>query len=135
LTAIAGGAMTSAPGYIPFDNSGGGIMNWTAVISYSGGKDWLTIDPASGQNNASIRIWAKPQNLTAGTYQATITVDAGSAGSVAVPLTLTVQASPAPLPVTSNPVTAPPASSAPAVTVNRVVNAATYDVTPLVAGS
>jgi uncharacterized protein (TIGR03437 family) len=129
LTAIAGGAMTSQPGYIPVQNAGGGIMNWSAIVSYATGSGWLTLDRSSGQNNASVRVWAAPQGLAAGTYQATIVIDAGPlAGNATIPLTLTVQAAPA-LPPTPTP------TPAPAVTVSKVVNAATFAVTPLVAGS
>ena len=58
LTAIAGGAMTSPPGYIPVQNSGGGIMNWTALVSYTTGSGWLTLDYTSGENNGSVQVWA-----------------------------------------------------------------------------
>ena len=136
LTGISGGVMTSAPGYIPVNNAGGGIMKWTASVNYASGSDWLTIDPQSGQNDASIRIWAKPQTLAAGSYQATITVNAGAAGSVDVPLTLTVQpapAAPAPSPAPGGTATQPPA--APAVSISGVVNAASFEATPVVAGS
>jgi uncharacterized protein (TIGR03437 family) len=123
LTAIAGGAMTSQPGYIPVQNAGGGIMNWTAIVSYATGSGWLTLDYASGENNGSVRVWALPQSLAAGTYQARIVIDAGPlAGNATIPVTLTVQAAPV----------LPPA---PVVTVNAVVNAATFAVTPLVPGS
>ena len=123
LTAIAGGAMTSGPGYIPVQNAGGGIMNWTALVSYTTGSGWLTLDYTSGENNGSVRVWAVvPVSLAAGTYQARIVIDAGPlAGNVAIPVTLTVQA----------PVLPP----TPTVTVSAVVNAATFAVTPLVPGS
>ncbi len=134
LTGIAGGAMTSAPGYIPLNNAGGGIMKWTASVSYASGTGWLTIDPQAGQNDASIRIWAKPQTLAAGTYQATVTINAGAAGSVDVPLTLTVQPAPAaPAPAPGGTATQPPA--APSVSISGVVNAASFEATPVVAGS
>jgi uncharacterized protein (TIGR03437 family) len=129
LTAIAGGAMTSPPGYIPVQNSGGGIMNWTALVSYTTGSGWLTLDNTSGENNRSILVRAVPQGLAAGTYQARIVIDAGPlAGNVTIPVTLTVQAAPVLPP-------APIIPPAPVVTVNSVVNAATFAVTPLVPGS
>ena len=77
LTAIAGGAMTSPPGYIPVQNSGGGIMNWTALVSYTTGSGWLTLDNTSGENNRSVQVYAVAQGLAAGTYQARIVIDAG----------------------------------------------------------
>jgi uncharacterized protein (TIGR03437 family) len=127
LTAIAGAAMTSGPGYIPIQNSGGGIMNWTALVSYTNGSGWLTLDATSGENNGSVRVWAVvPISLAAGTYQAKIIIDAGPlAGSATIPLTLTVQAAPV----------LPPTPTPPVVTVSAVVNAATFAVTPLVPGS
>jgi uncharacterized protein (TIGR03437 family) len=129
LTAIAGGAMTSPPGYIPVQNSGGGIMNWTALVSYTTGSGWLTLDNTSGENNRSVQVYAVAQGLAAGTYQARIVIDAGPiAGNVTIPVTLTVQAAPVLPP-------APIIPPAPVVTVNSVVNAATFAVTPLVPGS
>ena len=127
LTAIAGGAMTSPPGYIPVQNSGGGIMNWTAIVSYTTGSGWLTLDNTSGENNRSVQVYAVAQGLAAGTYQARIVIDAGPlAGNATIPVTLTVQAAPIPTPTPT---------PAPVVTVNSVVNAATFAVTPLVPGS
>src|SRR5271157_4597193 len=105
-----------------FAIAGGGIMNWTALVSYVNGSGWLTLDRTSGENNGTVRVWASPQNLAAGTYQARIVIDAGPlAGNVTIPVTFTVQA-----------LVLPPA---PVVTVTAVVNAATFAVTPLVAGS
>lgn len=131
LRAIAGGAMTSQPGYIAVDNSGGGTMPWTAVVRYSDGADWLTLDTASGRNNGSVRLWAKALALAAGTYRATVTIEAGLAGSVAVAVTLVV----APAPVVPVTPPAPSVPEIPPVTISRVVNAATFQPTPMVAGS
>jgi uncharacterized protein (TIGR03437 family) len=128
LTAVAGGVMTGANGYIPVNNTGGGLMNWTATVSYLSGAGWLNLSPASGQNHNSIIVTANAKNLTAGTYQANIILNGGSAGNLTVPVTLTVAAAPAPPPP-------PPTPSTPAVVVSKVVNAATFDATPLVAGS
>jgi uncharacterized protein (TIGR03437 family) len=134
FTAIAGGAATNSPGYIPVQNAGGGIMNWTALVSYATGSGWLTLDNTSGENDGSVRVWAVPQGLAAGTYQAKIIIDAGPlAGNATIPVTLTVQAAPV-LPPTPTPTSAP-TPAAPVVTVTSVVNAATYAVTPLVPGS
>ena len=133
LTAIAGGAMTIGPGYIPVQNSGGGIMNWTAVVSYATGSGWLILDYTSGQNNGSVRVWATvPVSLAAGTYQARIIIDAGPlAGNATIPVTLTVLPAPV-LPPTPTPT---PTPTPPVVTVTAAVNAATFAVTPLVPGS
>jgi uncharacterized protein (TIGR03437 family) len=124
LTAIAGGAMTSAPGYIYVQNVGGGIMNWSATVHYVDGSGWLTLYEPSNQNGATITVGAQTLGLAAGTYHANVVIDAGPlAGNATIPVTLTVQALPH--------VTPP----APTVTVTSVVNAATFANTPLVAGS
>jgi uncharacterized protein (TIGR03437 family) len=123
LTAVAGGDQTSPAAYIPVTNSGGGIMNWTATVQYLQGSGFLHLDTTSGQNFGSIIVTASGKGLAAGTYKANILVDAGSAaGSVNIPVTLTV---------TPGPVTPPPSP----VVVSQVVNAATFDATPLVSGS
>jgi uncharacterized protein (TIGR03437 family) len=102
-------------------------MNWTALVSYTTGSGWLTLDNPSGQNSGSVRVFAVvPISLAAGTYQARVVIDAGPlARSATIPVTLTVQAAPV----------LPPAPTPPVVTVNAVVNAATFAVTPLVPGS
>ena len=126
LTAVAGGDQTGAAGYIPITNAGGGIMNWTAAVVYLQGSSWLHLDNTSGQNFGSVIVTGSGKGLSAGVYQANIFIDAGPlAGSVTIPVTLTVTAAPPPPP-------APPAST---VVVSRVVNAATFEATPLVGGS
>lgn len=122
LTAVAGGDQTGLAGYIPIQNAGGGIMNWNASVVYQKGSGWLNLSSTSGQNFSSILVTASGKGLTAGTYQATVTIDAGQAGTFSVPVTLTVSAAPV----------TPPVSS---VVVSKVVNAATFDTTPLVPGS
>jgi uncharacterized protein (TIGR03437 family) len=124
-----GGIMTSAPAYIPVRNSGGGLMAWTANIAYQTNSGWLFVDYPSGAGNGSVRVWSDTKNLVAGTYQATVTIDAGSAGTQTIPITLTVAAAP---PITPTPT---PTPTQPTVTVSGVVNAATFGATPVVPGS
>lgn len=123
LTANAGGAMTSAPGYIPVQNIGGGTMVWNATVNYQNGSGWLVLQgPLSPVNNGNVRVVAQAQNLVAGTYQANIIIDAGiEAGSATVPVTLTVQPT--------------PDHPAPTVVISKVVNTATLAAAPLVPGS
>ncbi len=137
LTGVAGGAMTSSPGYIPIQNAGSGEMAWTASVQYTTGSGWLTVDNTSGVNNASIRVYANPKSLAAGTYQANIVIDAGPlAGSATLPVTLTVSPAPGSSGSSSTGSGSGSGSTAtPSVTISKVVNAATFDQTPLVAGS
>jgi uncharacterized protein (TIGR03437 family) len=59
-------------------NTAGGILSWSTSVSYASGSGWLTVRPASGLNNTTVQVFANPNNLAAGTYQATITVTAGA---------------------------------------------------------
>jgi uncharacterized protein (TIGR03437 family) len=120
-----GGAETSASQYVRIRNGAGGLLAWNVTASYQSGAGWLTIDSPAGTGNATVRVAADTKSLGAGTYQATVTVNGGAAGSQTVPVTLTVTADPPP-PVT------PPVSGP---SVSQVVNAATFGATPLVAGS
>ena len=63
--------------YIRVNNEGGSLLNWTASISYKSGSGWLRIDPAAGLNNGTIRVDFSPGILPAGTYDATLLIDAG----------------------------------------------------------
>jgi len=126
-----GGPMISNPGYAPIRNSGGGVLGYTITINYqSGGTGWLKL----WDNPNSVEVTAITTNLQAGTYAANIVVDGGSAGSATIPLTLTVVPVPPPTTMPTGPTT-PTAPSGPTVTVSSVVNAATFNATPLVAGS
>src|SRR5262249_39525015 len=121
-----GGIMTTAPAYIPIRNEGGGVLSWNASITYQTGSGWLFLDDSSGVGFSSVRVFSDTKSLSAGTYQAVININAGSAGSQAIPLTLTVAAAPPP---------PPPVIVTPVIVVSKVVNAATFAATPLVAGS
>ena len=123
----ADGATASLPGSFRVHNAGGSSMDWTASVIYEKGTGWLTLDPPSGTNEATVRVTANPKTLSTGAYQATIIVNAGAAGSNSIAVFLTVTA--APLPAT------PPAPVTPSVVVSHVWNAATLQVAPLVPGS
>ena len=103
------------------------MLAWNVITSYQTGSGWLTVDNSSGTGNATVRVAADTTGLAAGTYQATVTVNAGSAGSQTIPVTLTVSAAPPPPPA--------PIPSVPTPTISQVVNAATFGVTALVPGS
>jgi uncharacterized protein (TIGR03437 family) len=119
----AGGAMTSDPGSFKIRNTGAGDMPWSISVIYQGGSGWLVFDPASGTNGATVKVTANTKTLTAGISLATVIVNAGAAGSQSVAVILNVTAPPPPPPVT------------PSVIVSQVLNAATLQVAPLVAGS
>lgn len=103
---------------LPVLNGGAGVMYWSAAVTYTSGSGWLTISPTSGMNNGSISVYANPGNLPVGTYQATVTVNAGSGGQQVVPVTLTIT----------------PATN-PGPTITSVVNAASFAQAPVVPGS
>ena len=131
-----GGAMITNPGYAPVNNSGGGTLNYTITINYtSGGTGWLKL----WNNPNSVEVTAVTTNLQPGTYTANIVVDAGAAGSATIPLTLTVVTPPPTTPTTpsnpGNPTTPTTPPAGPSVVVSSVVNAATFNATPLVSGS
>ena len=105
--------------FVGVQNTSGGEMNWTASITYQTGSGWLTAYPTSGVNTTNIQLVGYPNQLSPGTYQATLTVNAGlDAGSASVPITFVVTA--------ANP-------NEPVIT--SVVNAASLQPGPLVAGS
>jgi uncharacterized protein (TIGR03437 family) len=100
-------------------NSGGGILGFTASVTYqSGSGSWLTLTPTSAQNFANFQVYADPATLQPGTYAATINVSA-SAGcvvcSAAVPVTFVV--------------------GPPGVTIQNVGNAASFQYGTVAPGS
>ena len=98
---------------------------WTgASPSFTRGAPagWPSIR-ASGTNGATVKVTANTKTLTAGFSLATIIVNGGTAGSQSIAVILNVTAPPPPPPVT------------PSVIVSQVLNAATLQVAPLVAGS
>ncbi len=68
-------------------NLGSTSIDWTA----SGGASWLTLATTSGSGlRSELRYQINPAGLSPGVYTATITVNAGSAGSQQIPVTLRV---------------------------------------------
>jgi uncharacterized protein (TIGR03437 family) len=79
--------------YIAIRNASGGVLQWTAALTYTNGSGWLDVSPLQGQNNSGIRIDAIPGTLTPGTYNAILTIDAGPlAGTINEPITLVITA-------------------------------------------
>jgi len=105
--------------FVGVQNTSGGEMNWTASITYQSGTGWLTAYPTEGVNTTNIQLVGYPNQVPPGTYQATLTIDAGPfAGTQNVPITFTVTG---------------PSPTEPVIT--SVVNAASLQPGPLVAGS
>lgn len=116
-TAQAGGLTTT--NYVQVDNKAGGLMQWNASVSYANGSGWLNVSPTSGANSGSIRIDAVPGTLAPGTYQATLTINAGPlSGTRTVAISFVISGA---------------AVSTPAV--QSAVNAATFAAGPVVPGS
>jgi uncharacterized protein (TIGR03437 family) len=87
-----GQAQTSA---ILVGNSGAGQLAFTVSVTFPATEtqtSWLSVTPASGNANTMISIVANPATLQPGQYLATITINAGSAGSATIPLTFNVGA-------------------------------------------
>jgi uncharacterized protein (TIGR03437 family) len=71
-------------------NLGGSQMPFKITTAYQSGSGWLTVSPTSGVNSTTIIVTANPGSLQPGTFNATITVDAGAAGQAAIPVTFNV---------------------------------------------
>lgn len=117
-TVVAGGKSV-AVGNIYIDNTKGGALDWSATVTYANGANWVFFTQSFGNEGALIQAFVNPSGLTAGTYQGTVLIDAGIAGSQSFPLTLTVTA-PAPQP---------------AVVVASVTDAADFHPGPVAPGS
>jgi hypothetical protein len=79
-------------------NSGGGALSWSAIC----GATWLSLSPTSGSSTSgasNILVSVNVSNLSAGNYNATITLSASGATNnpQAIPVSLTV----APPPMTT----------------------------------
>ena len=112
------GGLTST-NYVQVQNSAGGLLQWTASVSYLNGSGWLDVSPTQGQNNGTIRIDAIPGTLAPGTYQATLTVNAGPlAGTRTVAISFVI----------SSATVQPPS-------IQSAVNGATFAAGPLSPGS
>jgi 6-phosphogluconolactonase (cycloisomerase 2 family) len=80
------GGSSPAAQLLYVSNVGGGVLSWTA----SADATWLTLSPTSGTGTAPVTVTAALGALTAGTYNALITLSAPEAATVTVPVTFTV---------------------------------------------
>ncbi|HVN07254.1 MAG TPA: hypothetical protein VMT86_22700 [Bryobacteraceae bacterium] len=117
-SAVAGGKRVGL-GNLTIKNTGGGVLGWSANITYNNGSNWILLTQSTGINGGTVQVVADPSSLAPGTYTATLTIDAGSvAGNQTIPTTLTVT----------------PALTAPAVVINAITDAADFRAAPVVAG-
>jgi uncharacterized protein (TIGR03437 family) len=108
--------------FVQVQNSSGGLLQWNTSVNYTNGSGWLVVSPAQGVNNGTIAVEAVPGTLAAGTYQATLTVNAGPlAGTRTVAISLAV--------------TAPAIQSIPLPSVQSALNSASFASGPLAPGS
>ncbi|HEY3825758.1 MAG TPA: hypothetical protein VGL82_14435 [Bryobacteraceae bacterium] len=72
-------------------NSGSGQFTFLLSLAYpSVGANWLSISPTSGGGGTLLTLTANPASLAPGVYQATVTINAGNAGTATVPVTFNV---------------------------------------------
>jgi uncharacterized protein (TIGR03437 family) len=116
---VVAGAKSVAVGNITINNTKGGALDWSATVTYANGSNWVFFTQSFGNIGGLIQAFVNPSGLTPGTYQATVLIDAGIAGSQSFPLTLTV--------------TAP--ASQPTVAVTSVTDAADFHPGPVAPGS
>ena len=117
VSAVAGGPQEAA-GTISVRNSRGGVLDWTASITYTNGSGWASVSPSFGADDVLAVAFVNPASLAPGTYQASVVIDGGPvAGSQSIPLTLTVTTSPS------------------TVTVTGITDAADFHQGPVVPGS
>jgi uncharacterized protein (TIGR03437 family) len=78
-------------------NPTGGIIEWTTTVNYTNGSGWLNVPQTQGVDSANLRIEAIPGTLAPGTYNATLTINAGPiVGSASVAITMVVTSASAP---------------------------------------
>ncbi len=81
-------------------NTGGGSLTFTTSIVLNSGvsANWLSVAPTSGTatpgNPVSLAVTADPSRLGPGTYMASLAVNGGAAGSVTIPITITITTNP-----------------------------------------
>jgi uncharacterized protein (TIGR03437 family) len=108
--------------FLTLENTSNGIMQWTASVTYTNGSGWLNVSPLQGESSQNLRIEAIPGTLAPGTYNATLTIDAGPlAGSANVAITMIV--------------TSPSAPAAQLPSIQTLVNGATFATGAVAPGS
>ena len=133
FSGFAGGTAWN-PRYIQIRNGNLDVadMPWTVSVAYKTGSGWLMFAPQSGINNATVRFDVIMSNLTPGTYEATVTIDAGPYAGIR---TLPVVARVSGLPELPKPPETPTTPPPPPITVSSIGNAASPWPGPITPGS
>ncbi len=117
LQFIVSGTSNLLTQFIQVNNISGGTLDFAATVTYQEtAQGWLTITNQSGNpNHTTLRVDAQPIGLVQGAYQATFTINAGAAGTQTFPATFTIGPG--------------------QIIISSVLNAASLQAGPLVAGS
>jgi uncharacterized protein (TIGR03437 family) len=76
---------------ISIENKGVGPLIWSARVEYQDGQGWIYLNQTSGVQGANITMTVSaPPQMPAGTYQATVVINAGVAGVARYPITLRI---------------------------------------------
>ncbi len=98
-------------------NTGTGILNWTAAAATQSGGNWLAVSPTSGTAPATVSVMITSASLAAGVYTGSITITAPAGSNTTnSPQTLSVTL----------------AVSAPLVGLNGIVNGASFSTDAIV---
>jgi uncharacterized protein (TIGR03437 family) len=89
LTATAGGLAQTSVLQVT-NTSTDAYLSFNVSVTYLSGSNWLTVNPGSGIGTTALVLTANPSALSAGVYNAIITISAGAAGTVSIPVALTV---------------------------------------------
>ena len=97
---------TSSTQQVTVRNTGGQGMTWTAAVQTSNGGSWLSLDRTGstinpGAASQTINVTANTSDLSPGNYSATLNFTSNG-GNASVSVTLTVNAPPAVMGVSSN---------------------------------
>jgi uncharacterized protein (TIGR03437 family) len=68
------------------------LLSFTASVTYQSGSKWLTVSPTYSVGSTTLILTADPTALAPGTYNASVTISAGAAGMVSVPVVFNVGA-------------------------------------------
>ena len=80
------GGANPATQTVSISNTGDGTLSWTATDNVS----WLTLSPPSGTGDRAVTLTVTTAALAAGSYSATVTLNATGANPVTVPVQFTV---------------------------------------------